>query len=192
MDDNKPISMEDVAGKIVEIAKKVPNIVGEAIQTGYQEAVKAYCGFCGEVTIKKESWIYPNDESLKVEVQIVLPDVRENDMIIFSPKTAEDRRRINYAELFISPIISTVEIDEEPTEESKKFGLIDVSCEREPPTDKITLIYSVMRIFKAFVQDTTANNPGVGEDVEDPGDQAGSEDGSGENGGMVEIPIEED
>lgn len=175
MDDNKPISMDDVAAKIEEIAKKVPDIVGSAIQNGYKEAVKAYCGFCGEVTIKKENWNSVGKENDKVTVQIVLPDVREKDMIIFSPKTAEDRRRINYAELFISPIISTEEISEGDIEETTKRGLIDVSCEREP--EDITLVYSVMRTSMATIQNSTTENPDDGDNTNGSGDQDGGDTG---------------
>ena len=191
MDDNKPIRPEDVAGAIMAIAENVPVIVGNALQEGYQKAVAAFCGFGGEVTIKKESWNSVDEESVKATVQIKLSGVGENDIIIFSPKTANDRKHINYAELFISPIISTEESTEETTGEIKKLGVIDVSCVRYP-TDKIALVYSVMRTSMAHIQNSTTNNPSGGEDVEDSGDQVGPGDGSDEDSGMVEIPIEED
>ena len=177
------VDLKIVADSIMNIANEMPETIKNAIFTGYTEAVKAFCGFGGEVTINTNAWKKIDGGSEKATSQIKMPGVGENDVVIFSPKTAEDRRMINYMELFISPIISVQDVENDAGE-SSKVGVIDVSCERgNADSTPITLVYSVMRTSMATIQNSTTENPDDGDNTDGSGDQ---------DGGLVEVPIEED
>lgn len=178
--DNNVINLGKVAVLIEEIANEMPETIKNAIFTGYTEAVEAFCGFGGEVTIKDDAWVSSDDGSEKATSQIKMPGVGKNDVVIFSPKTAEDRRRINYMELFISPIISVQDVENDAGV-SSKVGVIEVS--RERGNADITLVYSVMRTSMATIQNITTEDPDEGDNTDGSGDQGG---------GLVEVPIEED
>lgn len=164
-----------VADSIMEIANGMPQVIETAIFKGYTEAVKAFCGFGGEVTINADAWKSIDGGSEKATSQIKMPGVGKNDVVIFSPKTAEDRRRINSLELFISPIISVQDVENDAGV-SSKVGVIDVSRERRGNAD-ITLVYSVMRTSMATIQNITTEDPDEGDNTDGSGDQDGGDTG---------------
>ena len=129
IDDEKDVCIpKDVAERVKFIAENIKNTIQATVQEGYNAAVKALYGYCGEITIQKEKWI--SDENGKIEYEVLLEDAPENGIIIFSPSTTDDRDQINYAELFVSPNVEN--------------SAVTLTCKRTP-VKAVTMSYIIMR-----------------------------------------------
>lgn len=122
------VDMASVAELVQGIAENMQATIQTAVQNGYQCAVKELYGYYGEITIQTED--LEADENGKIEYEVLLEDAPENGIIIFSPSTTDDRDQINYAELFVSPIVED--------------STVTLTCKRTP-VKAVTMSYIIMR-----------------------------------------------
>jgi hypothetical protein len=130
-------SVEDfnsVAENLLLIAQNMETTIQTAIQKGYDAAVGKLQGSSGTIEIDIAT-IQP--QSITYSLEGV--DVKENDIVIFSPKTMADRDYINQIGLFISPTVKFV--GKVPTITLESKGQIGDTTEKTT----IDLTYLVVR-----------------------------------------------